>query len=136
VILSRSRLPRCRRTFIWPARSGSVITRASPVIPPCLVGVSINARSPFDGLRVSGKSSMKSGRDPLVLSSSKHERGENRQSLVLLCTAVSRVPSSVLGASAARCREDPLPPPFPVGVGILSRQRVGQRHLTAAGASP
>jgi len=43
-------------------------------------GVSINARSPFDGLRVSGKSSMKSGRGPLVLSSSKHERGENRQS--------------------------------------------------------
>ena len=43
------------------------------------MGVSINARSPFDGLRVRGKSSMKSSRDPLVLSSSKHERGENRQ---------------------------------------------------------
>ena len=58
------------------------IHQASPPPIPLLgKGVSINARSPFDGLRVSGKSSMKSGRDPLVLSSSKHERGENRQSL-------------------------------------------------------
>jgi hypothetical protein len=43
-------------------------------------GLSIHPCSPFDELRVSGKTSARSNRDPLVLSSSKHERGENRQS--------------------------------------------------------
>ena len=41
---------------------------------------SINARSPFDGPRVSGRTTTESDRDPLVLSPSKHERGEVRHS--------------------------------------------------------
>ena len=53
---------------------GRAAARQPPPDPLLRKGVSINARSPFDGLKVSGKSAMKSNRDPLVLSSAKHER--------------------------------------------------------------
>jgi len=73
---------------------------------PAPEGVSMNVCTPFDGLRVSGHTPAAPERGPLVLSSSKHERGDNRHSpeagwlAVLAATTAVVAVTVVLGVAA------------------------------------
>ena len=53
------------------------------------------AQTPFDRLRVSGKSPLESGGGPLMLSLSKHEAGFFNGLLVLLCHKLAHRPEAV-----------------------------------------
>jgi len=73
---------------------------------PISEGAWIRTRSPFDGLRVSGETTVASDPDPLVLSPSKHERGNPRPSpeagwlAVLAATTAVVAVTVVLGVAA------------------------------------
>ncbi len=73
---------------------------AGPAPSGIVPAVPIAARSPFDELRVSGEALAESGSGPLVLSSSKHERGTTRPPLA--------VPAPDAGAAPTRARVSPL----------------------------